>query len=514
MKNKLLFFILILYFPFCNAQNYQCLQTGVKRYYTNGNGYLRGMRIDSVKAYADSTIFFPYHTPRGRYDHHGGTLDSTEGSWLGKRVLQMSSGVFIFDNIWHDSVIIKTQAIPGDTWTFYNDTTSLYYMAELTSIDTMTVLGSLDSIKNILITAHNALGVVTTDPVDSFRIILSKSNGFVQIFDLYTFPYHAPDSAYAPGLDFYLDKSSTTAAQAYSFTGNIPNPAYSLFTLIPFINPTYQQLYDFNVGDVFEYRECLLPDGVDCDFSYMGSQTKSSFYEFDSITNKIPSGSIVKYHYIGGASYPNPFNINYYSDGGLTAMAVNNASLVDTSLMPEEFKENSICYYFPSDTSYCLHSPFYDIVPSYLVGGVNAPFYFEGGVAEESYKLGIGQVYNYNSAANTSWFQIERSQLIYYKKSTNSCGGFHSLLVPDNMISNREIQVFPNPANEECTIKTDKLLEYTINVINMMGQTLLTMPTNNQQETINLSNIPSGVYNLNIKAENGDCVNRKLVVAH
>ena len=61
--------------------------------------------------------------------------------------------------------------------------------------------------KKILITAHNALGIVASDPVDSLQIFLSKNNGFVQVFDLFTFPYHGPDSVYAEGLD-YLRESS------------------------------------------------------------------------------------------------------------------------------------------------------------------------------------------------------------------------------------------------------------------------------------------------------------------
>jgi hypothetical protein len=32
----------------CKAQNYQCLQNGVKNYFINGNGYLRAIKIDSV----------------------------------------------------------------------------------------------------------------------------------------------------------------------------------------------------------------------------------------------------------------------------------------------------------------------------------------------------------------------------------------------------------------------------------------------------------------------------------
>src|SRR3569833_4487661 len=84
---------------FAHAQNYHCLQPGVIHYFTNGNGYLRGIRVDSTRTLSDTTVYYPFHTPRGSYS--GVTaLDSNGGSWLGKRVLQKSDGTFFFDSYW------------------------------------------------------------------------------------------------------------------------------------------------------------------------------------------------------------------------------------------------------------------------------------------------------------------------------------------------------------------------------------------------------------------------------
>ncbi len=212
MKKAFLFIFLFSAY-FTNAQNYQCLQSGVKHYFINGNGYLRGIRIDSVKTFGSTTFYYPFHTRRGSYDGTPYTmplLDSNGGSWLGKKVQQLSDGTFIFDSYWNDSVIIKTQANIGDSWILYSDTSNLWYKATLIGIDTMTVLGTVDSIKKILVTAQNPSGIVTSDPLDSFQIFLGKNHGFVQVFDLYTFPYHKPDSVYRVGLDFFLDRSTLT----------------------------------------------------------------------------------------------------------------------------------------------------------------------------------------------------------------------------------------------------------------------------------------------------------------
>ena len=84
---KIFLLIILLYAIGANGQNYQCLQSGVKHYFTNSYGYLRGIRIDSVRTYADSVIYYPFHTPRGNFAaSYMVTLDSTGGSWLGKKV--------------------------------------------------------------------------------------------------------------------------------------------------------------------------------------------------------------------------------------------------------------------------------------------------------------------------------------------------------------------------------------------------------------------------------------------
>jgi hypothetical protein len=182
MKGILILILLISNFSF--GQNYQCLQSGVTHFFLNGNGYLRAMRIDSVKILTDTIVYYPFHTPRGSYSSTlFPTLDDS-GSWLGKRVLQRSDGTYIFDSYWNDSVIIKTRANTGDSWMFYKDTGSIYYNATILAADTMTVLSTLDSVKTIMITANNGSGIITSDPLDSFNIILSKNHGFVQVFDL------------------------------------------------------------------------------------------------------------------------------------------------------------------------------------------------------------------------------------------------------------------------------------------------------------------------------------------
>ena len=66
---RILFILLIITCYGSNAQHYQCLQSGAKHYFTNRYGYLRGMRIDSVRSDAGDNIFLSFSHTEGQLHH-------------------------------------------------------------------------------------------------------------------------------------------------------------------------------------------------------------------------------------------------------------------------------------------------------------------------------------------------------------------------------------------------------------------------------------------------------------
>jgi hypothetical protein len=496
---KVLPVVLLLSTFFCNAQNYQCLQSGVKHYFTNGNGYLRGIRIDSVKTFPDSTVYYPYHTPRGYYTSSA-ILDSNGGSWLGTRSVELNDGTFLFDNLWKDTVTIKTNAHLGDSWVFYNDTTSLFYRADLVSVDTMTVLGSIDSIKTILITARNPSGVVITDPVDSFRIILSKNNGFVRIFDLYTFPYHAPDSIYRPGLDYYLDYLLYPSGLA-------PTDVTSIFSLIQLVNPTKAELYQWNVGDVYEYSDC------NEFFEHYGTVCNPvEHYYLDTITAVTATTTGVNYTYSGWASrytapwpvspvtFPlGPFIYTTTRSGGV--LNYDSTLLIDTVYMPEEYGHGAQYSYIPNDSSYCIVNTLYSILgagPGYITGAMYIPMfeYFPG---PTRYKSPLGLLYGFSAGAGTSGFLVQEQKLIYYERGGSPCG---AIAIPPTAVNDMtaigsSVTISPNPVQNELTITSpERITNVVIN--NLVGQTVYTHSFNSEQLQIDVADFPVGVYFIKI----------------
>ncbi|MCW3122644.1 MAG: hypothetical protein JWQ38_2136 [Flavipsychrobacter sp.] len=485
MKFSALMILVLLSFT-GTAQNYQCLQPGVKHYFTNSNGYLRGIRIDSAKSYTDSTIFYPYHTARGRYSAYLQNFDTTGGSWLGKKVIQLNDGTFLFDNIWNDTAVIKTQAHIGDKWNLYDDTTTLYYQAEVIAEDTMTVLGVVDSIKRLLITARNPSGIVTADPVDSAQIVLSKNNGFVQIFDLYTFPYHVPDSAYkAYAVDYFLDASGG------------PSKVNAVFNIAPFKWPTKTELYNWNVGDAYEFKYCN-SDNFYFDCPYPGG------YDYDSVVSKVVFADSVQYATVGWRavqtfSSPEPYVRDKYYPYRRSVVnktfTIPNIPLFDTLLFPEEYKQPKIYYYFSADTTFCVTSEKYYTEPTLL--GVS---FYEGGGPYLTYKKDLNEVSEYSIGSPRLTEEFFGDILIYYRHNGISCGGY---LGPEALAANNvlkegnEITLFPNPAVNEIVLCGSENIT-SVELYNIVGQQIRNYKGNNGNLTINIVDLPQGLYTLRI----------------
>ena len=527
---KWLLVLSMLFAGAAHAQNYQCLQFGAKNYFTNGNGYLRGIRIDSVNVVGSDTVYHAFHTPRARGYISGcnvpASADPDGGSWLGKDVIQRSDGTFLFDNIWHDTVIIKSQALLGDTWRFFDDTTNIHYTATVTSFDTMTVLGSLDSIKTITITADTAGIPRLSDPVNNFQIKLSKDHGFVQIFDLYTFPYHLPDSlSDIAFVEYYLDLIiGRNDGVSYDFLPGpwhyggvyIPDTTNSVFRLVSLHNPTKMGIYSFVNGDVYKHYRSeshLLGGGgawiyTDFDDTVINSfytATTSSYYiskHYNEIT--YPAGSLVHHDIV-------------QTEGGDTTQ------LIDPYLMPEEKGSQYFYHYLPNegpDTSYCSIKGRYVVNKEHIA--TNATVVYGNNVdigralflESSTYYEGYG-LWGYKLRNVTMQIDIDDNTTYFYKNGVVCYGAYRWLTVINDVNAPiTEVQLIPNPANELLTVKTNITGAYPITITNILGQLVSTSLATTENEVINISTLANGLYNTTVTDTHGNRVTQKLVISH
>ena len=80
-----------------------------------------------------------------------------------------------------------------------------------------------------------------------------------------------------------------------------------------------------------------------------------------------------------------------------------------------------------------------------------------------------------------------------------------------NEVINASTEVFPNPSTNTLNIVSYAVEINSISVYNLNGQEILTLPVKANQIKLNTSNIPSGIYILDIKSNNSS-TKRKLVI--
>ena len=249
------------------------------------------------------------------------------------------------------------------------------------------------------------------------------------------------------------------------------------------------QLYNWNVGDVYEYNQCFDPDVSFFCFDYS--------YDRDSITAKFTAMGTEQYHFTGAEHEFNPLVSFTTADSGYTKLTFDATLLIDTVYMPEQFKQTTVYnqtkvyYYLPFDTSYCITSPRYEIIPSNLSGISYHDFSFEGPVTDYKYKLGLGRIHYYYSYADT-YFYIEQSDLLYYKNSTGTCSTFHSVSIKDPGDVGK-IELYPNPASTELTVSSTSKIS-SITITNLLGQAVFVHEFNSEKAVIDVTAFPVGLY--------------------
>ncbi len=483
------------------------------------------MRIDSTAQRGSDSLYYPFHTPRrtGYWFAGANVFDSTGASWLGKQVVKKIDGTFLFDNMWGDTVKIKTLANVGDSWIFFDDTTDFSYIASVTLADTMTILGVLDSVKTITITADSAGIANPHDPVNNFKILLSKNCGFVHIFDLYTFPYHYPDSFFnIRHMDYYLDLllGNLGEGDLGFHIDNQPDSNNSIFHLVNFHNPRMNEIFSFSIGDVFESSRHA---------TNLNSGDFSITTTIDTVTSKSPIGTDTAYQYeehsdvfsltTSGTSIITTSSYSHI----LSGIIADTTYLVNMSRMPEEWRADNFYHYFqyPFVASAC-YSP-----ASYWVNLEN--IYYDGnaitGIGTDGfqvqfsnhmvgYKIGYGidTVADFSAVLQTNAFQ----QQFFAHKSGINCLGTVWPITKVNELSqpNPEINLAPNPVSSFLTIKTNFKEGFWLTLSNLIGQEVIQMRCINSDEELNVSHLANGVYVLTIYCDNGFKVTKQLVIAH
>lgn len=262
---------------------------------------------------------------------------------------------------------------------------------------------------------------------------------------------------------------------------------------------TYTALHHFNVADgtnphggLFEASNGLFYGMT----SAGGANGHGTIFSYDPVNNVFT----LLYSFTGTQGGTPEGNFMQAADGKLYGVAkmggVNNAGV----LFSYDITQNifTSLYDFVVATGSNPKGDLYQSSNMVLYGSASY-----GGVAN----LGVLFSYDLTTGTYTSILDFNGTN------GSHPAGGFVMVEMPTN-VSQIELNVFsvyPNPASEEINISFAKAEHNSIALRNVTGEVLYSEENYSLQTKIDASNLPKGIYFVEIKQDSGKILNKKIV---
>ena len=503
LVNLLLFFSSTL----AIGQNYQPINSNSARYFGLDNTSASfGFRVDSIQNNGADTSYFCYPSFKA------------SGSWpqcvrlnslsvLGNRIDVLNNGISWFYDKNEDTIQINHAAALNDEWVMFQQSADTIIKGIVTSINQDNWLGVDDLIKTISISIVNDQGQPVNHPLSGEQILIGENLGILRFPNLDSWPY---------------DTISMTAV------GDQP-------LNIGLRNLTISDVYDFEICDEFHfeerfenspvppddryYRKTILGKQVSQELVTYIIQTEGFKYEvvpssgpqpYVSTTELIFSIDTLSYNLnaqLGSPLFPNELQLIADSQFDLRWKKPRRLGLFNDRIS-NGFDVSYPEYFIYSDTtldlSMCL-SGFTDGCCPCCPYDTHRKTYAEG--------LGLTEVYTVTGATATP----RRKKLVYYNKCGDQWGNPISESVLNGIsdqFDNVNFSLYPNPASQTVRIQLNQQDVVEIQVLDVLGRMRTLTQARDNQEKLNVSKWPNGVYLISIINKDGIRNTQRLLVQH
>lgn len=454
MKN-LTFVILLLFFgKMCIAQNYEPILVDSNiSFFSNQNNKIRGTKIDSSYQINNVNIF-EFNKTWNIEDRS--CIKPNGPSWLGYK-MAIINNQFLFFNQNNDTIYYHPSSNLGTTWRFYTFEDSSYILAKISSKIVETFLNTFDSIIEYSFTTYDKNNNTIKSQLDNQTLKISKNYGSITILEYLTFPVITVKSS-------LIGTSKNNLGKTYL---------------------TLKQTFDFEIGDEFHYEK----------FSYTTSPDDNKTNSIHKILDKkYANNRDTVYYQIKRATY------FYYAN-----KADKNHLLIDTLnvnylINEKQYLPNEPILNYASNESTgreivknSLNNRRFFIVGSerihYLINDCWTQSHMDPG-----YSITYGEGLGFFSYDTYQFPGNLNENMVYYKKGVETWGvPFDNLSI--EKIEKPSISVFPNPIARNEPLIINMMSEAShIEIINMLGETVLTPKVSKNSNQIDISMLQLGVY--------------------
>jgi len=476
---------------FCFGQNWELFKANETYNFNFDN--IHGVRVDSVKSLGNDTIFYFnrtlndsvfYNLPFFRYP----VQYISKPNIFGSQAIQRHDSV-IFTNRLGEKLYIKPKSPLNYIWNLVEfRNTKIEAYVDSVYIDTIRQVQ--DSIKRIVFQFRDSSNNLINHSINSERIFISKSNGFVNTFSLYDHP---------------LEQSVSYRLRKFN----------QLFKTTTFTNA---EVFDLNIGD--EYHFMLndsppnTPPGHDI-YNHVVT-TKTSSANGDTIRLRILEHREKRTSTVDFTTNPPTLVYNTTNSSRSLTRAILHPNATfnsDIGFEVKSWRDTTNGYYdsVATTTGYSHYLPFYNTNTYNNRVTINPENYFfaydstwNSWIVDNSlaspysnhYLIGVFNFTNYWNNQSGGGGYPEYYSMIYFKKGNETWGTPRLVTGIEDQMSNEErVYLYPNPANELIQIETSGTSFKEIHVFDMRGRVIQVLPF---QNNLNVSEFENGLYLLKL----------------
>lgn len=465
--------------------NNQIFFNQVADYYTWSR--LKITRISSVITSPTEIHYYTFKTWRdtATVDTNCGFWDGP--SWMGNEIVESNNGFTYLFNEAGDTIAVNQNANVGQSWVLYRFSNGAEIRATVNAVSVMTVASLTDSVKEILLEAFDSLGQSNpSHPANNIMLSLSQNNGWFRTVSVREFP-----------------------SMVLLLVRNDP---------IQF--PEYKDIYDFEIGDEFEYMgQCInlggsFPPGysyVRIDDKWMNATLDTVSYKRSVLTLDLQFNSFPTPHLDSTFTYREDTVSYFYSNAPLypTVPEENNTLLHQSYLNPVN------CYTMDQDSSlYNNRLIFHETEGYFDLDNSSTPCihfnHFEPLDFNWDYSPGLGLVATQFNAMSQAGDNCEQ-HLIWFHKGTETWGNYVPLTSGiKEMSSSILFDILPNPAGKNVRVNFLNQFPEHISILSSDGKLIKTLNANDKTVSIDLSDLSAGIYILSVEGKNS--IQRKKLI--
>ena len=476
------------------AQNWELFKANETYNFNFDN--IHGVRVDSVKTQGNDTVFYFNRTLNDsvfhnflfyRYPVKSICKPNIFGSLVTKR-----NDSLIFTNKLNKTLYLKPSAPLNYSWNILSsDSTKIEAYIDSIYVDTINQVP--DSIKIISFQYKDSSNNLISHSINSQKIIISKSNGFVSTFSLY---------------DNSLEQPVTSSLRRFN----------QLFKTTTFTNA---QVFDLNVGDEYHFmlndRPPNTPPGHDIyNHTVMSKSTSTNgdTIRLQILERREKRTSVVDYT----TSPPSIVHTTTHSSRSLTRTILQPNAIFNSDVGYEVTKwadtTSGIIDSIATITGYSHYLPYYNTYTYNNRITINPEGEFfaydstlKSWLVDPSlknqythhYLVGVIYFMNYWNNQSGGGGYPEYYSMLYFKKGNETWGTPRLVTGIEGPIkTEEEIYLYPNPSNDIIQLETAGIPFKQIQLFNIQGRMIRELKF---QKQVNISELENGLYFIKLVSE-------------